>query len=103
MPGCHGSPHRTGPVGGGSGRQATMPVTAALRPLKRSNQVTLGVAVALTILAGAVTAVHANAVIRFVVAGFALAALAALIGQAIEQVGERICPSATGLLQSTLG
>ena len=36
-------------------------------------------------------------------AGLALAALAAVIGQAIEQVGERVGPSATGLLQSTLG
>ena len=31
----------------------------------------------------------ADAVLRFVVAGLALAALAAVIGQAIEQVGER--------------
>lgn len=42
-------------------------------------------------------------VVRFVVAGMALAALAAVVGQAIEQVGERLGPSATGLLQSTLG
>jgi Ca2+:H+ antiporter len=37
------------------------------------------------------------------VAGAALAALAAAVGQAIEQVGERTGPGATGLLQSTLG
>jgi Ca2+:H+ antiporter len=37
------------------------------------------------------------------VAGIALAALAALLGQAIEQVGETLGPGATGLLQSTLG
>jgi Ca2+:H+ antiporter len=71
--------------------------------MKTSDRVTLVAAVVLTILAGVVTAVHADPVLRFVVAGLALAALAALIGQAIEQVGEQVGPSATGLLQSTLG
>jgi Ca2+:H+ antiporter len=42
-------------------------------------------------------------VLRFVVAGLALAALAAVIGQAIEAVGEHLGAGATGLLQSTLG
>lgn len=40
---------------------------------------------------------------RFVVAGTALAALAAVVGQSIEQVGETLGPGPTGLLQSTLG
>jgi Ca2+:H+ antiporter len=80
-----------------------MPFAAALRPMNTTNRVTLGAAVALTILAGVVTGLGASAVLRFVLAGLALAALAALIGQAIEQVGERVGPSATGLLQSTLG
>jgi Ca2+:H+ antiporter len=40
---------------------------------------------------------------RFVTAGLALAALAAVVGMAIEQVGDRLGPGATGLLQSTLG
>jgi Ca2+:H+ antiporter len=80
-----------------------MPFAAALRLMNTTNRVTLGAAVALTVLAGVVTGLGANAVLRFVVAGLALAALAALIGQAIEQVGERVGPSATGLLQSTLG
>ncbi len=80
-----------------------MTAPAALRPLKTSDRVTLVAAVVLTICAGLVTALHADAVVRFALAGLALAALAAVIGQAIEQVGERIGPSATGLLQSTLG
>jgi Ca2+:H+ antiporter len=71
--------------------------------MKTSDRVTLGAAVVLTIFAGLVTGVHADAVVRFAVAGLALAALAALIGQAIEQVGDQVGPSATGLLQSTLG
>jgi Ca2+:H+ antiporter len=80
-----------------------MPAPAALRPLKTSDRVTLGAAVVLTIGAGLITGLHADAVVRFTAAGLALAALAALLGQAIEQVGERVGPSATGLLQSTLG
>ena len=57
----------------------------------------------LTAIAGVATAVGPDSVTRFVLAGLALAALAALVGQAIEQVGERLGPGATGLLQSTLG
>lgn len=48
-------------------------------------------------------AVGAPPVARFAVAALDLAALAALVGQAIDQVGERLGPGPTGLLQSTLG
>jgi Ca2+:H+ antiporter len=74
-----------------------------MRLLTTTERATLGTAVALTVLAGLVTAAGANEVLRFVMAGLALAALAALVGQSIEQVGERFGPRATGLLQSTLG
>jgi Ca2+:H+ antiporter len=57
----------------------------------------------LTVVSGTLVAVGAGDVVRFVVAGLALAALAAVIGQAIEAVGEHWGPGATGLLQSTLG
>jgi Ca2+:H+ antiporter len=50
-----------------------------------------------------VVAAGAGSVARFVSAGLALAAIAALVGQAIEHVGERLGAGATGLLQSTLG
>jgi Ca2+:H+ antiporter len=52
---------------------------------------------------GVLVAAGAPPVTRFVLAGLALAALAALVGQSIEQVGERLGPGPTGLLQSTLG
>ncbi|HEY1734752.1 MAG TPA: cation transporter, partial [Acidimicrobiales bacterium] len=61
------------------------------------------IGVALTVISGVLVGAGANDVVRFVVAGFALAALAAVIGQAIEAVGEHLGPGATGLLQSTLG
>ena len=64
---------------------------------------TLGASLALTVVAGALVAAGAGSVPRFVVAGVDLAALAALVGQAIDEVGERLGPGATGLLQSTLG
>jgi Ca2+:H+ antiporter len=60
-------------------------------------------AVALTLAAGLGVAAGAGAITRFVLAGLDLAALAALVGQSIEQVGERLGPGPTGLLQSTLG
>jgi Ca2+:H+ antiporter len=80
-----------------------MPADADLRHLKTTERATLAAAVALTAAAGVTTAVGAGAVPQFIVAGLALASLAALVGQSIEQVGERLGPGATGLLQSTLG
>lgn len=71
--------------------------------LRRSHRVIVGASVVLTALAGALVAIGAGAIIRFAVAGLALAALAALVGQSIDQVGERLGPGPTGLLQSTLG
>lgn len=47
--------------------------------------------------------VHANAVLSFVVAAVALATLASLVGRSVEALGDRLGPSATGVLQSSLG
>jgi Ca2+:H+ antiporter len=76
---------------------------ADLRHFRTINWVTLGATAGLTGIAGLATAIGAGSVTRFVLAGFALAAAAALVGQAIDQVGERLGPGATGLLQSTMG
>jgi Ca2+:H+ antiporter len=64
---------------------------------------TFAAAAVLTAVAAVVVLSGAPAVSRFVVAGLALAALAALVGEAIDQVGQRLGPGPTGLLQSTLG
>src|SRR5438105_4530488 len=58
---------------------------------------------AISVLAGILTAFHANAVLIFVVAGGALALLAALVGLATDQLGAHMGPGATGVLQSALG
>src|SRR6266700_525038 len=71
--------------------------------LSRSEWLITGGAIVLTAVAGLLTATHANAVITFVFAGGALALLAALVGQGTEQVGSRLGPGATGVLQASLG
>jgi Ca2+:H+ antiporter len=71
--------------------------------LKPVHRVTIGASIALTVAAGVLTAAHGSAILTFTVAGLALAAVAALIGQSIEQVGERMGPGPTGILQSTMG
>lgn len=72
-------------------------------PLGRSEWLAIAGALALSLLAGLLTLLHANAVLTFVVSGVALAILAALVGQATDQLGTRLGPGATGVLQSALG
>jgi Ca2+:H+ antiporter len=56
-----------------------------------------------TILAGAMFFMHANALLAFVITAAALALLAMIVGDATEQLGKRMGPGATGILQSALG
>ncbi|MDQ6617254.1 MAG: sodium:proton exchanger [Actinomycetota bacterium] len=74
-----------------------------LRALKPSERLTTAAAVALTVASGAAATLSPHTVATFLISAVALAALAALVGQSIEQVGERLGPGATGLLQSALG
>ncbi|HCA53255.1 MAG TPA: sodium:proton exchanger, partial [Mycobacterium sp.] len=53
--------------------------------------------------AGALHFAHANSVLSFIVAALALATLASLVGRSVEALGDRLGPSATGVLQSALG
>ena len=71
--------------------------------LSRQNRIMIAVAVGLSVLAGILSVAHANAVLTFVVAGGALALLAALVGVATDQMGSRLGAGATGVLQSALG
>jgi Ca2+:H+ antiporter len=64
---------------------------------------TIGVALVVSALAGLLTLLQANAVLIFVVAGVALAILAAIVGLATDQIGARLGAGATGVLQSALG
>ena len=60
-------------------------------------------AVLATISAGALHYMHMNVVLTFGVTAAALALLALLVGDATEQLGSRLGPGATGILQSALG
>lgn len=57
----------------------------------------------LTLISGILHYSHANAVLTFVIVAGALAILAMVVGDATEQLGSRLGPGATGILQSGLG
>src|SRR5205823_12971233 len=71
--------------------------------MSRNEWLITGGSVVLSVVAGLLTAMHANAVLTFVISGVALALLAALVGMGTEQIGSRLGPGATGVLQSSLG
>src|SRR6266849_220218 len=78
-------------------------VRNARLPVCRTQWLAIAVSLVLSLLAGLLTLLHANAVLTFVVSGVALAILAALVGQATDQLSTRLGPGATGVLQSALG
>ena len=83
--------------------EATRSDARAPRNYSRSEVIAWSAGVATLATAAVVTGVGAGSIARFVTSGLALAALAAVIGQAIDHLGERLGAGATGLLQSTLG
>jgi Ca2+:H+ antiporter len=72
-------------------------------PISRNEWITIGGSLILTVIAGILVLFQLSVVLIFLIAAGALALLAALVGQATEQVGERLGPGATGVLQSALG
>jgi Ca2+:H+ antiporter len=75
-----------------------------LNGLTRTERAILGAIVLVTILAGVARYAHGiSRVIAFVLATFALAGMAWVVALSTEQVGSRMGPAATGLLQSTVG
>jgi Ca2+:H+ antiporter len=77
---------------------------ARLSGLTRLEIALLAAVAAVTVLAGVTRYAHGvSRVIAFVLATLALAGLAWIVAMATEQVGERLGPAATGLMQSTVG
>ena len=75
-----------------------------LSGLKRSELAILGALVVVTAAAGVTRYAHSvSRVVAFVFATLALAGMAWVVALATEQVGERLGPAATGLMQSTVG
>ena len=71
--------------------------------MEKKEKIIVGLCVIATIAAGVLHCTHANAVFAFVVTAAALALLAVIVGDATEQLGSRLGPGATGILQSGLG
>lgn len=61
------------------------------------------IATVVTLAAGILYYTGANAIVAFLVTAGALALLAMIVGDATEQLGSRMGPGATGILQSALG
>jgi Ca2+:H+ antiporter len=77
--------------------------TERLPLLSGRDRIMITVTVIAAVAAGALHFAHSNAVLAFVVAAIALATLASLVGRSVEALGDRLGPSATGVLQSALG
>src|SRR3954453_14026365 len=71
--------------------------------MERKEKIIIGLCVLATVAAGVLRYAHANSVLAFAVTAAALALLAMIVGDATEQLGSRLGPGATGVLQSGLG
>jgi Ca2+:H+ antiporter len=74
-----------------------------VQALNGKQRLTLAAAILITILSGVFTMMKMNEVFLFILTGVGLSLLATLVGQATEQLGSRLSPGATGVLQSALG
>jgi Ca2+:H+ antiporter len=74
-----------------------------MQALTRGERLTLVALAVVTALAGVTRYSGASKVLAFFVSGVALAGLAWIVSLGTEQVGGRLGPAATGMLQSTLG
>ena len=71
--------------------------------MEKKEKIIVGLSVLATLGAGALHYAEASPVLTFAVAAAALALLAMIVGDATEQLGSRLGPGATGILQSGLG
>lgn len=71
--------------------------------MEKKEKLVIFSAFAVAAIAGFLYYTHANAILRFIVTAAALAMLAMVVGDATEQLGKRLGPGATGILQSALG
>ncbi|MEO6590466.1 MAG: calcium/proton exchanger [Pyrinomonadaceae bacterium] len=71
--------------------------------MEKKEKIIIGLCIAVTIFAGILHFAHANEVLAFAATAVALALLAVVVGEGTEQLGSRLGPGATGILQSGLG
>jgi Ca2+:H+ antiporter len=84
------------------GKQQQAPQAESGSPLTRSQQITISIAILITVLSGILHQTSLT-VLTFISTAAALAVLATLVGTGTEQIGSRLGPGATGVLQSALG
>lgn len=71
--------------------------------MDKKEKAIIAASIIVTAIAAFLHYTHANAVLSFVITAGALALLAVIVGDATEQLGSRMGPGATGILQSALG
>ncbi len=71
--------------------------------MQRKEKIIIALCVIFTVASGGSYYAGANPVLAFVITAAALALLAVIVGDATEQLGSRMGPGATGILQSALG
>lgn len=71
--------------------------------MEKKEKVIIGLCIIAVAASGILYFLNANAVLAFVVSAIALALLAVIVGDATEQLGSRLGPGATGILQASLG
>jgi Ca2+:H+ antiporter len=71
--------------------------------MEKKEKIIIGLAAVAAVLTGTLHYAGATPVMTFAVAAAALALLAMIVGDATEQLGSRLGPGATGILQSGLG
>ncbi len=71
--------------------------------MEKKEKIVIGLAIIATVAAGILHYAGANAVLSFGVTAAALALVAMIVGDATEQLGSRLGPGMTGILQSGLG
>jgi len=86
-----------------NGTILAMDTAQSARTLTRSDLILIGGGVAAIVLAGVTRYAGGGAVLAFLCSAIAVTLLAALVGRAVEQLGDRFGPGATGVLQSALG
>ncbi len=71
--------------------------------MSKKDKILIAVAVLVSAVAGAATYFRLPAVLLFILAAAALILVAIIVGKTTEQLGSRMGPAATGVLQSALG
>jgi Ca2+:H+ antiporter len=70
--------------------------------MKRNEKIIIGLCALAVTITAALHFLEANAIATFSVAAIALALLAMIVGDGTEQLGSRLGPGATGILQASL-